>query len=216
MSSDTLPQGDESTSAESPATPPCAIQDSQRPDAPLAVARAPWYRRGWVLGLIAVVVGLVVGAAAGAGNKPKAQTVTSPAQTVVHTVRVRPKTSTVVHVHTITGPTATVTQTVRETRAAPISSTPASTGGSGGQVYSGNGDKNFGTIVVKADSTLHWTCQCDPAEGFYLSSDPDPNSIDSIDIQQSGSSGTTAVGAGTYGNVKSIGNGQFSFYLSPG
>lgn len=115
--------------------------------------------------------------------------------------------------------TRTVVKTVTRVKQSP---TPARAAGSpavssgAGKVYSGSGDKSFGTILVHADSTLHWKCQCDQLNGgFYLDSDPDING-DSIDIQQSGSSGTTAVYAGSYKDVATIGAGQFSFYLSPG
>lgn len=193
------------------------VDPPQGPRAPgPPVGRSRWYRRGWVIALGALLVGVGLGSAAGSSkNTPRAATVTTPAQTIVQAVPGRTRTRTVVRIRKVPGPTTTVTVQASTSAPAPAASAPGSSGG-GGQVYTGNGNKNFGTIVVNADSTLHWTCQCDPASGFYLSSSADPNSLNTIDIQQSGSSGTTAVGTGTYANVQSIGNGQFSFYLSPG
>jgi type I site-specific restriction-modification system R (restriction) subunit len=53
---------------------------------------------------------------------------------------------------------------------------------SGGRIYSGNGDTNFGTITVKANSTLRWTCRCDPTTV------PSPFlSYDSSDLGSAGS-----------------------------
>ena len=78
--------------------------------------RPHWYRRGWVIGLCALVLGLGLGAIV-AGSNAKTTTVTSPPRTVVQTVdgvaptvtqTVRPPTRTV----TVPGPIKTLTKTV--------------------------------------------------------------------------------------------------------
>jgi hypothetical protein len=75
-----------------------------------------WYRRGWVIGLIALILGFGLGAILG-GSKTTTTSLTFPPQTVVQTVNghlpivtktVRGRTQIV----TIPGPTKTVTKTV--------------------------------------------------------------------------------------------------------
>ena len=108
------------------------------PDVPPPVARRPWYRRGWVVGVVALLVGIGLGAAAGSTKKaPRAATVTAPAQTVVQTVAGPTKTRTVVHVQKVPGATKTVTV------AAPTNP-PASTGGSGGRSTQGTVTRTSG------------------------------------------------------------------------
>jgi hypothetical protein len=66
-----------------------------------------------------------------------------------------------VRIRKVPGATTTVTVQASTPAPDPAASPPASSGG-GGQVYSGKGNKDFGTIVVNADSTLHWTCRLRP------------------------------------------------------
>ena len=115
------------------------------PDIPPQVARPRWYRRGWVIGLVALLVGIGLGAAAGFSKKaPRAATVTAPAQTVIHTVP--GATKTLVHVRTVASPTRTVagpTQTVTQT----VQATPTPTttsGGGGGNNFTGTDTQNLG------------------------------------------------------------------------
>jgi hypothetical protein len=109
-------------------TPSDSQGQGQAPD-PTSVPPAPplgpippaprdrrWYRRGWVIGLIALFVGIGLGVASAGSKKPKTTTVTSPAQTVVQTV---------------TGPTETQTVTVPATGSTDTSTTDST--GSGPQ-----------------------------------------------------------------------------------
>ena len=72
-----------------PPTEPPVVQQAPMygagpPDVPPPAGRGCWYRRGGVIALGALLVGLVLGAAAGSTKKaPRAATVTAPAQTVV-------------------------------------------------------------------------------------------------------------------------------------
>jgi hypothetical protein len=160
-----------------------------------------WRSRTAAAAVVAAIAGAGAGAVVGvtAGRKTTTTTVVSN-NTVATTVT----------------ETQTETQVVRKP-ARTVTVNPASSAGpsGGGRTYSGNGDKNFGTIDVPVDSTLKWTCQCDPTNGFYLSSDINDQGND-ISIQQNGSSGESAVSAGTYRNVHSIGNGTFTFRIVPG
>jgi hypothetical protein len=160
------------------------------PDVPPQTVRPRWNRRWWVIGLGALIVGIGIGGAAGASKTaPRAATVTAPAQTVVQTVPGPAKTTTVVHVRTVPGPAATVTQTVRASTPTPAA---PSSGGGGGQSFSGNGGKNLGTITVANDSTLTWT---NDGPLFTMLDDS------GVPVNSVAHSGTSALSAGTYTNV---------------
>jgi hypothetical protein len=123
-----------------PASSPPLIQlppthGSGPPDVPPPVDRGHWYRRGWVIALGALIIGVAIGGAGSTKTAPRAATVTAPARTVVQTVPGPTKTKTVVRVRRVAGPTTTVTQTVSASTSAPAASTPSS--GSGAQ-SSGN------------------------------------------------------------------------------
>lgn len=181
---------------EQPAQPPGG------PEGPAPEGHAPWYRRSWVIGLVALLVGAGAGVAVGLSTRgtPKAKTVTAPAQTIVHTVAGPTKTQ----VRTVPGPTRTVTATV--TRSVPASAPAPSaqpsgpTGGGGnGNTFSGDGSQNLGTITVPADSTLYW--QCDSCSSMDISSQTNGDG-NSIAVSSSATSGQTPISAGTYDNVQ--------------
>jgi hypothetical protein len=108
-----------------PPPPPGPEQPTDRPRR---------YRRGWVIGLIALFVGIGLGAAS-SGSKTKTTTVTAPAQTVVKTVAGSTKTV-AGPTRMVPGPTRTVTHTttVTKTVTAPSQSSSGvgSNSGSGG------------------------------------------------------------------------------------
>lgn len=183
---------------EQPAHPPGG------PEGPDAEGHAPWYRRGWVIGLVALLVGAGAGVGVGlsANGTPKPKTVTAPAQTVVHTLP--GPTKTIARVHTVAGPTRTVTSTV--TRAvqasapAPSAQPSGPTGGGGnGNTFSGDGSQNLGTITVPSDSTLYW--QCDSCSSMDISSQTNSDG-NSIAVSSSATSGQSPISAGTYDNVQ--------------
>jgi hypothetical protein len=181
---------------EPPAQPPGG------PEGPAPEGQAPWYRRDWVIGLIALLVGAGAGVAVGLSTKgtPKAKTVTAPAQTIVHTVAGPTKTQ----VRTVPGPTRTVTATVARTvppsAPAPSAQPSGPTGGGGnGNTFSGDGSQNLGTITVPADSTLYW--QCDSCSSMDISSQTNGDG-NSIAVSSSATSGQTPISAGTYDNVQ--------------
>lgn len=190
--------------------PPQAPPPPRGPEQP--AGRPRWYRRGWVIGLIALIVGIGLGAASAGSNKTKTTTVTSPAQTVVTTVP--GGTKTVVRgvpgptkTVTVSGPTKTVTQTV-------TASTPATPSSGSGQ-HSGTDTQNLGTINVPVDSTLRWTCSGCSSSNFIIENDPgDANLIAVNSLNQT--SGQTVVSAGTYTKVTVIGMGPWSFTITPG
>jgi hypothetical protein len=90
-----------------------------------------------------LLVGVDLGTAAGSTKKgPRAATVTAPAQTVVQTMPGPTKAKTVVR----NLPGATKTVTVQ----APTTPPATPSGGGGGQVYSGNGDRALGRVLCNA------------------------------------------------------------------
>jgi hypothetical protein len=189
------------------------------PDSPPPVLRGPWYRRGWVIALGALLVGAGIGSAAGSSKTaPRAATVTLPAQTIVQKVPAGP-TRAVVHVRTVrgrtktvAGPTTTVTQTASPSTPAPAASTPSS--GSGAQNFSGNGSENLGTIKVPVNSTLTWSEPGGNQTGFAVSSDLTSN-VNAINFDQHGISGKDAVSADTYTNVTVEADGTFTITITP-
>lgn len=137
---------------EAPPPPPGA----QRP-----TGRPRWYRRGWVIGLIALIVGIGLGAGSAGSNKTKTTTVTSPVQTVVKTVAGG---TTAVHSGTKTvkvpGPTKTVThtqtvtQTVQASTTAPAPSVNSGSGNSGNTAPSSDLTTSQQNAVAAAKSYL--------------------------------------------------------------
>jgi hypothetical protein len=200
-----------------PPTDPSVLQSPPSygpgpPDVPPQDLQPRWYRRGWVIGLGALLVGIGLGGAAGASKTaPRAATVTAPAKTVVHTAPGATKTKTVVR--NVPGPTKTVTQT------APVATPPAANGGgggsAGGQHFSGTDTQNLGTITLAADSTLRWTCPGCSSANFIIQNDfGDANTIAVNSLDQT--SGQTVVSAGTYTKVTVTGSGDWSFDITPG
>ena len=187
------------------------------PAIPPPPARGHWYRRGWVIGLAALLVGGVIGVAAGSSKTaPRAKTVTAPAQTVVQTVAGPTKTRTLVHVRTVPGPTTTVTgptTTVTQTIPAPTSTppTPTTPGGSD-NTFTGNGSQSLGTINVPSDSTLTWQCATCTATGMLITSDLNADG-NAINVYQNATSGQSAISAGTYTNVDVNADGPFTITI---
>lgn len=199
----------DATVIEPPAHPP------EGPENRPPQGQAPWYRRGWVIGVVALLVGAGVGVAVGLTTKstPKAKTVTAPAQTIVHTVA--GPTKTVAQVRTVAGPTRTVTATVTRTvqTAAPVPSAQPSgpTGGGGnGNTFNGNGSQNLGTITVPSDSTLYW--QCDSCSSMDISSQTNSDG-NSISVSSTATSGQGPVSAGTYDNVQVSADGAYTIAI---
>ena len=112
--------------------------------------------------------------------------------------------------------TVTITRTI--TAAAQPASAPAASTGAPAAVcnqpntYCGNGSTNLGTITVNADSTLRW--ECPSCAAFDVSSDLSGQNI--ISASSQAPSGSTAVYAGTYANVRVIAEGDWAFRISPG
>ena len=180
----------DATVAEQPPHPPGA------PGAPKDLESTSWYRRGWVIGLIALLVGAGVGVAVGvtAGSntttRVKSSTVTAQAQTVVRTV----------------------TRAVRAS--APAQPQGSAASGGGGQTFRGNSYQNLGTVNVPSDSVLSW--QCPSCTSMEITSDPNSDGNDISVSSQSTSgesaadptSGQAAVAAGTYKSVQVNADGK--------
>lgn len=201
----------DATVIDQPAHPSGGREDRPPP------GQAPWYRRGWAIGIIALLVGAGVGVAVGLTTKstPKAKTVTAPAQTIVHTVA--GPTKTIAQVRTVVGPTRTVTATATVTRtvqaSAPVPSAQPSgpTGGGGsGNTFNGNGSQNLGTITVPSDSTLYW--QCGGCSSMDISSQTNSDG-NSISISSTATSGQSPVSAGAYDNVQVSADGAFTIAI---
>ena len=131
--------------------PPQAPPPPTGPEQP--AGRPRWYRRGWVIGLIALIVGIGLGANSAGSNKTKATTVTAPAQTVVNTVAgptttVLRTTAGTTKTVTVPGPTKTVTKTV--TQSAATATNSGST--SGVQSVEGPGSYNHSTDAAFCSS----------------------------------------------------------------
>ena len=130
----TTPSSGQGQSAGPTAVQPPPLETPAAPlGAPPPTGRPRWYRRGWVIGLIAPVVGIGLGAASAGSDKTKTSTATSPVRTVVKIVAGG---TTTVHSGTKTvkvpGPTVIVTDTQTVTQTVHASaSAPAPTGSSG-------------------------------------------------------------------------------------
>jgi hypothetical protein len=163
-----------------------------------------WMRAHWGA-TIAVIIGFVIGAIAGAGGKSdstKTDTVTVASGPAAETVTVQaPSRST--KTVTVQGATRvrTKTQTVAVKPAPPASS---------GNSYSGNGEKNIGTLVVSRESLLQWH-----ASGGTFGILNDPSDNDTIDVSSQAPSGETTVSAGTYHKVDILAIGDWGFTLVP-
>ena len=81
------------------------------------------------------------------------------------------------------------------------------------QTFNGNGAENLGTIKVPTDSTLSWS---EPGNqtGMSISSDLNSDGND-INIDGMGTSGTSAVDAGTYTNVQVDADAAFTITFTP-
>jgi hypothetical protein len=171
-----------------------------------------WYRRAWVIGLVALLVGagagVGIGVAAGSNTTTrfKTTTVAGPTRTVTQVHTVPGPTKTVQQVHTVTGPTNTVTRVVQAPAASPSGPTG---GGGGGNTFSGNGDQNFGTITVPSDSTLFWQCNCSTIN-ITSQTNGDGNNIS---VSSQDNSGQTSVSAGSYDNVQVSSDGSYTFAI---
>jgi hypothetical protein len=191
--------------AAAPEAPP-APTDPQGP------GQGAWYRRGWVIGLAALLVGGGVGAAVGvtAGSSTttrlKTTTVAGPTRTLTQVRNLTGPTKTVRQVHTVTGPTNTVTRVIQAPAVTPSGPTG---GGGGGNTFSGNGYQNFGTITVPADSTLSWQCSCSTMD---ITSDPNGDG-NSISVSSQATSGQTSVAAGSYDNVQVNADGAYTITI---
>lgn len=73
--------------------------------------------------------------------------------------------------------------------------------------YSGNGQKNLGTIVVAQNSTIEWT---DDSEDFGVVSE-----LGRIAISSEAKSGSSYVAAGTYSEVTVIASGNWTIKIVP-
>ena len=186
------------------------------PDVPPPVVRSRWYRRGWVIGVVALFLGVGIGAAAGSGKTPpRAATVTTPGQTVVQTVP--GPTKTVVHVRKVPGPTTTVTQTVQATTPAPAAGGVTSGGGPAGtQHFAGANQQHLGTINVPTDSTISWTCPgCGGTDFIINNAQSDANAMPENGLDQT--SGVDPLPAGTYNTVVvDTTGGSWTVTITPG
>jgi hypothetical protein len=201
-----------------PADAPVVERPAHPPGGPEGLpppGQAPWYRRGWVIGLVALLIGAGAGVAVGltANGTSKAKTVTAPAQTIVHTVA--GPTKTITHVNTVAGPTKTVTvaatRTVQAAAPAPSAQPSGPTGGGGnGNTFSGNGSQNLGTINVPSDSTLYW--ECDSCSSMDISSQTNSDG-NSISVSSTATSGQSPISAGTYDNVQVTADAAFTIAI---
>jgi hypothetical protein len=158
--------------------------------------------------LVGAGVGAGIGVAAGSNTttRLKTTTVAGPTTTITKVQTVTGPTKTIKQVQTVTGPTNTVTRVVQTPSATPSGPTG---GGGGGNVYSGNGSKNFGTINVPSDSTLYWQCSCTSID---ITSDPNGDG-NSISVSSQDTSGQTAVPAGSYENVQANAGGDYTITI---
>lgn len=190
--------------------PPQAPPPPSGPEQP--AGRPHWYRRGWVVGLIALIVGIGLGAASAGSNKTKTTTVTSPAQTVVTTVAGPTKTVADPN-KTVAGPTKTVpgpTKIVTQTVTAPSAATPSNSGSSGSSgplSWSGNGGQTIGTINVPQDSVIKWTND----GGIFQLYDTE----NVIEVNSQGPSGQSAIAAGTYHKFQVNADGNWTIHIVP-
>ena len=150
-----------------------------------------WLNRNWPW-IVAAVAGLIVGVAAGGGgdtskSTPEARTVTE---------------------------TQTETQTETERKVKTVQQeqapTPSRAPSTGGESYSGSGEKNLGTIDVATESVLSWR-----NSGSVFNISNDFNDANTIDATSQAHSGETTVAAGTYHKVHVIADGDWSFTLRP-
>jgi hypothetical protein len=196
MSTTTPPRNGQVPTASGPPVIQQPLKHGQGPPGvPPPVGRGHWYRRGWVIALGALLVGLGIGVAAGSTKTaPRAATVTLPAQTVVQKVPAGP-TKTVVHVRTVpgptktvAGPTTTVTQTVSASTPAPAASTPSS--GSGAQSSSGKLTTSQQNAVAAAQQYLATSAfsmqglidQLDSSAGSGFSVNDATVAVDSLNV----------------------------------
>ncbi len=203
------PDGQDRPAGAASQQPPPSPGDPNDPQGPGAES---WYRRGWVIGLVALLVGAGVGAGIGvaAGSNTttrfKTTTVAGPTRTVTQVHTVPGPTKTVQQVHTVAGPTNTVTRVVQAPAATPSGPTG---GGGGGNTFSGNGAQNFGTITVPSDSTLYWQCSCSTMD-ITSQTNGDGNNIS---VSSQDTSGQTSVAAGSYANVQVTADGSYTFAI---
>jgi hypothetical protein len=203
------PEGHDRPAGAATQQPPRSPED---PQVPQQSERSSWYRRGWVIGLAALLVGAGAGVGVGVGagsnttTRLKTTTVTGPTKTITQVHAVTGPTKTVQQVHTVTGPTNTVTRVVQAPAATPSGPTG---GGGGGNSFSGNGYQNFGTITVPSDSTLSWQCTCSSMD---ITSDPNGDG-NNISVSSQNASGQSAVPAGAYNNVQVNADGPYTITI---
>jgi hypothetical protein len=155
-------------------------------------------------------VGLLIGVGIGAAGKASTKTVTREGTTTTIASNVPARTVTVNHVVVHTH-----TKTVKE--AAPASepsseSSAASSNAGGGKIYSGNGAKSLGTLVVSQPSTIHWHA----AGGAFAMGGCTSPCEHSIALDSQATSGESAVEPGTYHEVQVEASGEWGIEITPG
>lgn len=161
----------------------------RQPDAPEGGPAESWFGSNWPW-LAALLAGLVVGAAI-AGLSVGTNTTTE-VSAVTETQR----------------ETVAKVTTVHDTTTAPAPG--PGQGGAAPGVYSGDGEKNLGTIKVPVESVLSWH-----GGGGTFSIINDPGDPHTIDVASTGTSGSTTVAPGTYHDVDVLALGRWSFTLTP-
>jgi len=145
----------------------------------------------------------------GCGSTKLVTTTETQTQTTSTTVTT---TETHVHVKIKRGPPITTTQTTTHTLTA---SSPAYEPSSSGQSFSGNGEENIGTVHVRQDSELYWSCPSCGGDNFTIeNSDGDSD----IAVNALGpTSGKTFIDAGTYHDVTvNTEGGDWTLSIHPG
>lgn len=151
-----------------------------------------WWQQWWAIAAFAFV-GLLLGVAIGAGGGSTAETTTvagadkTDTKTITETKTVQKKAKTV----TVTSPTPQ----------------PSTGGGDSENSFSGNGQKNLGTITVDEPSTLKWT---NDGALFQLNDD----GFD-LSVSSEGESGDTKVSPGTYKEVTVNAIGNWTIEIIP-
>ena len=182
------------------------------PEYPLAAPpEPPWWQDAWgtvLVGVLALIIGGLIGVAVGRSGNGAGRTVTekqqAEAQTVTHantrTVLAPPRV--IVHTHTVT-----VTNQV--STPAPASSAQGAENPGGRpeeQTYRGSGSKNLGGVNVQRESTLEWT-----NDGASFSIVTNEGTL----VNSSTHSGTTVLQQGMYNKFEVNANGNWTLKIVP-